>query len=251
MIKCLLVDDEPLALSLMEDSLRHIQEIAVTGCCRTAAEVLQIMSTTQIDLLFCDIHMPGLTGLQLVKSLVHKPMVIFVTAYEKFAIESFELDVVDYLVKPVPLERFLKACHKAIQLHSLRKMAEAQQTQQTQQKKHLFLYADYTLVKINLDEIEYIEGLKDYVKVHIAGREKAILSRSSIKGVEQQLPSDQFYRVHRSYIVNVNFVTYIRRGKLKTAGVELPLSDTYREIIGQMTGRVLADSAQSVLPSAL
>lgn len=248
MIKCLLVDDEPLALSLLQDNLRHVQDIAIAGCCRTATEALHIMSTAQIDLLFCDIHMPGLTGLQLVKSLVHKPMVIFVTAYEKFAIESFELDVVDYLVKPVPLERFLKACHKAIQLHALKKMAEAQQIQQ---KKHLFLYADYTLVKVNLDEIEYVEGLKDYVKVHVAGREKAILSRSSIKALELQLPSDQFYRVHRSYIVNVDFVTHIRRGRLKTAGIELPLSDTYRDIISQMTGRVLADSAQSALPSTL
>jgi len=244
MIKCLLIDDEHLALGLMEDNLRHVPDITVAGCCRTAAEALNIMSTTQIDLLFCDIHMPGLNGLQLVKSLVHKPMVIFVTAYEKFAIESFELDVVDYLVKPVPLERFLKACHKAIRLYNLKRMAEMQQMPQ---KRHLFLYADYTLVKVNFDEIEYIEGLKDYVKVHIAGREKAILSRSSIKALEQQLPSGQFYRVHRSYIVNVDFVTHIRRGRLKTAGADLPLSDTYRETIGLMTGRALADGAQSVL----
>jgi DNA-binding LytR/AlgR family response regulator len=192
--------------------------------------------------------MPGINGLQLVKSLVNKPMVIFVTAYEKFAIESFELDVVDYLMKPVPLERFLKACQKASQLFALKKMAEGQRIPQ---KKHLFLYADYALVKINLDEIEYIEGLKDYVKVHVTGRDKTIISRSSIKALEQQLPAGQFYRVHKSYIVNVDFVTQIRRGRLRTAGVELPLSDTYRETIGLMTGRALADGAQSVLSSAL
>jgi DNA-binding LytR/AlgR family response regulator len=248
MIKCLLVDDEPLALSLLEDNLRHVQDITIAGRCRTAAEALHVMGTTQIDLLFCDIHMPGLNGLQLVKSLVHKPMVIFVTAYEKFAIESFELDVVDYLVKPVPLERFLKACYKVIQLHSLKKMAEAQQMPS---KRHLFLYVEYALVKINLDDIEYIEGLKDYVKVHIAGREKALLSRSSIKALEQQLPPGRFYRVHRSYIVNVDFVAHIRRGRLKIGGAELPLSDTYRETISMMTGRVLSDSAHSALSSAL
>ena len=248
MIKCLLIDDEHLALGLMEDNLRHVPDIIVVGRCRTASEALTILRTTQVDLLFCDIHMPGINGIQLVKSLASRPMVIFVTAYEKFAIESFELDVVDYLVKPVPLERFLKACHKTIQLFTLRKLAEAQQMPQ---KKHLFLYTDYTLVKINLDEIEYIEGLKDYVKVHVAGREKAILSRISIKALEQQLPSGQFYRVHKSYIVNVDFVTHIRRGKLKTAGAELPLSDTYRETISLMTGRVLTDGAQSALSSAL
>lgn len=248
MIKCLLLDDEPLALGLMEDNLRHVNDMVIVGRCRTAAEALNVMHTTQVDLLFCDIHMPGLNGMQLVKSLVNKPLVIFVTAYEKFAIESYELDVVDYLVKPVPLERFLKACHKASQVFTLRKLAEGQQAPI---KKHLFLYADYALVKINFDEIEYIEGLKDYVKVHVAGREKTIISRSSIKALEQQLPPGQFYRVHKSYIVNVDFVTQIRRGRLKTAGVELPLSDTYRDTIGLMTGRVLADSTQSLLSSAL
>jgi len=247
-MKCLLIDDEPLALDLMEDNLRYVHEISIMGRCRTAAEAMSLLQTTPVDLLFCDIHMPGINGLQLVKSLVNKPMVIFVTAYEKFAIESFELDVVDYLLKPVPLERFLKACHKASQLFALKKMAEIQPPPQ---KKHLFLYADYALVKINLDEIEYIEGLKDYIKVHISGRDKAIISRNSIKSLEQQLPPGQFFRVHRSYIVNVDFVTQIRRGRLKTSGAELPLSDTYRETISLMTGRVLADGAQSLLSSAL
>jgi len=248
MIKSLLIDDEPLALDLMEDNLRQVDEITVTGRCRTAAEALSMLRTTPVDLIFCDINMPGLNGIQMVKSLVNKPLVIFVTAYEKFALESYELDVVDYLVKPVPLERFLKACNKASQLFTLKKMAEAQQAPV---KKHLFIYADYALVKINFDEIEYVEGLKDYVKVHVAGRDRAIISRSSIRALEQQLPHDRFFRVHKSYIVNVDFVTQIRRGRLKTTGAELPLSDSYRDAIGLMTGRAQADGAHSAASSAL
>jgi two-component system LytT family response regulator len=141
MIRCLLIDDEPLALDLTEDNLKHINYIQVVGRCRTAAEAIAILQTEQVDLLFCDIHMPGLDGLQLVKSLVTKPMVIFVTAYEKFAIDGFELDVLDYLVKPVPLDRFLKACQKAQQYFELNKGAVPQVQPG---KKHFFIHSDYT-----------------------------------------------------------------------------------------------------------
>jgi len=234
MMRCLLVDDEPLALDLIEDNLKHVNYIQVVGRCRTAAEAITVLQTEQIDLLFCDIHMPGLNGLQLVKSLITKPMVIFVTAYEKFAVDGFDLDILDYLVKPVPLDRFLKACQKA-QHHF--ELSKALAVQVYSPKKYFFVHADYTLVKISFDDIEYIEGLKDYVKINLANKPKAVLSRTSIKAIELQLPSELFYRVHKSYIINVDYVTQIRRGKVKIVDTELPLSDSYRDMIHKMIGK--------------
>src|ERR1700761_72679 len=162
MIRCLLIDDEPLALSLLEDNLKHVNYIQIAGKCQNADQAMRYLQNERIDLIFCDIHMPGLNGLQLVKSLIKKPMVIFITAYEKFAIDGFELDAVDYLVKPVPLERFLKACHKAYKLFELNKGV---QEQVALRKTHFFIHAEYNLLKINFNDIEYIEGLKDYVKI--------------------------------------------------------------------------------------
>lgn len=233
-MRCLLVDDEPLALDLIEDNLKHVNYIQVVDRCRTAAEAITILQTEQVDLLFCDIHMPGLNGLQLVKSLITKPMVIFVTAYEKFAVEGFDLDILDYLVKPVPLDRFLKACQKA-QHHF--ELSKALAIQAYSPKKYFFVHADYTLVKISFDDIEYIEGLKDYVKINLANKPKAVLSRTSIKAIELQLPPELFYRVHKSYIINVDYVTQIRRGKVKIVDTELPLSDNYRDMIHKMIGK--------------
>ncbi len=232
MIRCILVDDEPLALDLLEDSLKHVNYIQVVAQCRTASDALTLLQKEDIDLIFCDIQMAGLNGLQLVRSLIKKPMVIFVTAYEKFAIEGFELDVIDYLVKPVPLERFLKACYKAQIQFDLRKKTP---TEIINKKNHFFIHADYNLVKINFSDVEYVEGLKDYVKVNLVNQAKPILSRISIKSLQLQLPSGQFYRVHKSYIINIDHVLYIRRGKIITTNAELPLSDNYRDVIHKMT----------------
>jgi len=236
MIRCLLIDDEPLALNLIEDNLKHVNYIQVAGRCHTAAEALLMMEAEKIDLIFCDIGMPGLNGLQLVKSLAYKPMVIFVTAYEKFAVEGFELDVVDYLVKPVPLDRFLLACHKAHKLFELNKTVVEQPPVI---KNHFFINANYNLVKIIFNDIEYIEGLKDYVKINLADQSRPVISRSSIKALEPQLPPGIFYRVHKSYIINVDHVVQIRRGKIKTRNAELPLSDNYREEINKMIGKAI------------
>jgi DNA-binding LytR/AlgR family response regulator len=234
MIKCLLIDDEPLALDLLEDNLKHVNYMQVAGKCRHAGDALLQLQSEEIDLLFCDIQMPGLNGLQLIKSLVKKPMVIFVTAYEKFAIDGFELEVIDYLVKPVPLERFLRACQKAHHLFELNRQSK-QKLQPA--KKHLFVHSEYNLVKLNVSDIEHIEGLKDYVKIYLFNQPKPIISRTSIKALELQLPAELFFRIHKSYLINVDHVLQIRRGKVKTLNSELPLSDSYRDVIHRMVGR--------------
>ncbi len=233
-MRCLIIDDEPLALDLLEDNLKHVNNIQVVARCRNAGEAIIAMQKEQIDLIFSDIYMPGINGLQLVRSLTQKPMVIFVTAYEKFAVEGFELDVVDYLVKPVPLDRFLKACHKALDLYELRRSYVPQPTT----KNYFFLHADYNLVKISFDQVEYIEGLKDYIKVHLINQQKPVLSRISLKAIELQLPPDQFFRVHKSYLVNLDHVSQMRRARIKLINTEIPLSDSYRDVINRMIGKV-------------
>lgn len=234
MMRCLIIDDEPLALDLLEDNLKHVNTIQVVARCRNAGEAIIAMQKKQIDLIFSDIYMPGINGLQLIRSLTQKPMVIFVTAYEKFAVEGFELDVVDYLVKPVPLDRFLKACHKALDLYELRRSYVPQPTT----KNYFFLHADYNLVKISFDQVEYIEGLKDYIKVHLINHQKPVLSRISLKAIELQLPPDQFFRVHKSYLVNLDHVSQMRRARIKLINTEIPLSDSYRDVINRMIGKV-------------
>ncbi|WP_248282207.1 LytR/AlgR family response regulator transcription factor [Mucilaginibacter robiniae] len=236
MMRCLIIDDEPLALELLEDNISQVANLQLTGSCRNAAQAMQIMQQQPIDLIFCDIQMPGINGLQLVKSLTQKPLVIFVTAYQEFALDGFELDVVDYLLKPVAFERFLKACNKASNLFELNKKQADEPV--VKNRNHLFVYADYNLIKISHADITHIEGLKDYVKLYLINQPKPILSRMTIKALEEQLPSEQFYRVHKSYIVNLEHVVSIRKGRIKIGNAEVPFSDNYKEAISRMTGKL-------------
>jgi DNA-binding LytR/AlgR family response regulator len=234
-MNCIIIDDEPLALELLEDNIRMVDNLNLMASCRSAAQATKVLQEQQIDLIFCDIQMPGINGLQFVKSLTQKPLIIFVTAYEEFALDGFELDVVDYLLKPVALERFLKACNKAMLFHE---QAKLQVVSAEKPRKYIFLYADYNLIKVNHDDIIYIEGLKDYAKIYVANSPKAIISRITIKSLEGQLPADEFFRVHKSYIVNLAHVHSIRKGRIKIAEVEIPFSDSFKDVITRMTGKM-------------
>lgn len=236
-MNCIIIDDEPLALELLEDNISRVENLHLVAACRSAAQALQIMQDREIDLIFCDIQMPGINGLQFVKSLAQKPLIIFVTAYQEFALDGFELDVVDYLLKPVAFDRFLKACNKATQLfEQTRKHPPVAGAEVS--RKYIFLYADYNLIKVNHDDITYIEGLKDYVKIHRVSNSKAIISRVTIKSLESQLPADIFFRVHKSYIVNLDHVHSMRKGRIKIADAEIPYSDSFKDVIAQMTGKI-------------
>lgn len=235
-MNCIIIDDEPLALELLEDNISMVDGLHLVASCRSAAQAMQALKDHEVDLIFCDIQMPGISGLQFVKSLTQKPLIIFVTAYDEFAMDGFELDVVDYLLKPVAIERFLKASNKAITLFEQTKRNTEVDT--GKRKKYIFLYADYNLLKVNHDDITYIEGLKDYVKIYLANAPKAIISRVTIKSLESQLPADEFFRVHKSYIVNLDHVHSIRKGRIKIADVEIPFSDSYKDVITRMTGKL-------------
>src|SRR5665647_35771 len=162
MMKCIAIDDEPLALKLLEDNVRNVPYLELVASCRNVFDAMKVLEENKIDLIFIDIQMPGLTGLQFIGSLKNKPLVIFITAYKQYALESYDLDVVDYLVKPVALDRFVKACNRAKELHEL-KMSK-RQSAVPPPADYFFLNADYSQVKIIFDDITWMEGVRDYVK---------------------------------------------------------------------------------------
>jgi two-component system LytT family response regulator len=230
MIKCLAIDDEPLALQLLADNISRIPFLELVASCDDAFVANKIMQEQSIYLIFIDIQMPGITGLQFIQSLVKKPMVIIVTAYKQYALDGFALDVVDYLMKPVSLDRFMKACNKAKDLYELKQSA-AQSNLPKQD--YMFVNVGYSLMKINFNEVTYVEGLKDYIQIHTSTSPKAAVVRMSMKNIEEELPA-HFERIHKSFIVNLNKITAIRKNSLFVEDKELPVSDSYKQVIEKL-----------------
>jgi two-component system, LytTR family, response regulator len=226
-LRCIAVDDEPLALELLEDNIRQVPFLELVASCQNAFEAMDILHEQSADLLFLDIQMPGITGVQFLKSFQGQntpPMVVFITAYEQYAVEGFDLNVVDYLLKPVAFERFLKSANKAYELHKLR-----QQMPPEIQANHFFVNANYALVKIRYDEIMYIEGLKDYVKIYLTSARHPVITRMTLKGIEQKLPSQSFMRIHKSYIVSLDKIQSVRNLKIHIAEAVIPVGEQYVE----------------------
>jgi DNA-binding LytR/AlgR family response regulator len=232
MLRCIAVDDEPLALELLEDNISKLPYLQLVARCSNAMEAMKVLQSQTVDLIFLDIQMPGLTGLQFIQSLSQKPMIILITAYEKFALEGFNLDVVDYLVKPVALERFVKACNKAWELHQLK-------TTGTQTgappPDYFFVNVDYSLLKLTFADIMWVEGLKDYIRIHLKNSTKAVITRMSMKTIEEQLPAQKFIRIHKSYIVSVDHITAIRKNSVFMGTMELPVGESYRDAVTGLT----------------
>ncbi len=223
-LRCLAIDDEPLALELLEDNIRQIPFLELVGSCRNAFETTEILHSQVIDLIFLDIQMPGITGVQFLKSLQSAPpLVIFVTAYEQYAITGFELDVVDYLLKPVAFERFLKAANKAFDVYKLRQAFVQPELAAT----HFFVNANYSLVKVKFDEITYIEGLKDYVKIYVSSADRPVITRMTLKGIELKLPAGEFMRVHKSYIVSLDKIQAVRNLRITIGEMAIPIGEQY------------------------
>jgi two-component system, LytTR family, response regulator len=241
MLRCIAVDDEPLALGLLADYIRKVPFLELAATCGDAFEAARVLQEKQIDLLFIDIQMPGMTGLQFIQSLAKRPMVIIITAYKKFAPEGFDLDVVDYLVKPVGLDRFMKACNKAQELHQLRTATAGAMAGggTAPVADFFFVNVDYSLVKVLFADIIWIEGSGDYVKIHLKSAPKPLLVRTSAKTLEAELPPDKFLRIHKSYIVGVASITAVRKNSLFIGELELPVGETYRDALRQLTGREL------------
>lgn len=231
MLRCVAVDDEPLALRLLTEYISKVPFLELVATCEDAFQAAKVLQENEIDLLFMDIQMPGLTGLQFIQSMPKRPMVVLITAYKKFATEGFDLDVVDYIVKPVGMDRFLKACYKAQELHQLRTGA----TTGAKPADYFFVNVDYSLLKVLFADIIWIEGAGDYVKIHMHGGAKPLLVRMSAKAVEAELPSDQFVRIHKSYIVSVNAITAVRKNSVFIGTMELPVSESHKDALRQIT----------------
>jgi two-component system LytT family response regulator len=232
MLRCIAIDDEELALELLVDNISKVPFLQLVAACNNPIEAMQVMQKESVDLVFLDIQMPGINGLQFIQSGSFNCMFILITAYEKYALEGYNLNVVDYLVKPVELHRFIKACNKAQDLYELKKGKAA-----AAGSEYLFVNVDYSLMKIEKSDITWIEGLKDYVKIHLKSRPAPVVTRISIKSLEEQLPADQFVRVHKSYVVAVAAITSIRKNSVTIGQQELPISENYRESIVRITGR--------------
>lgn len=230
-MRCIAVDDEPLALDLLEDNISQVPYLEFVGRCRNAFEAIELIQkekaeNREIDLIFLDIQMPGITGVQFLKSMVTNPMVIFITAYDQYALEGFDLNVIDYLLKPVSFERFLKACNKANELLQLKVNAH---TPKISNDEHFFVNAEYSLVKIKYADILYIEGLKDYVKIYISTQPRPIITRMTMKSIEEKFSSLPFMRIHKSYIVSLNKIESIRNLKISIGTHLIPVSEQFSD----------------------
>lgn len=230
-MQCLAIDDEKLVLDLLEDNIRQVPFLHLVKACRNAMEATAVLQSTPIDLLFLDIQMPGLSGLQFLQTLPHPPMTILITAYEQYALEGYNLNVVDYLLKPVSFERFLKACNKA------QERFRWQQQPAPEAADHFFVNVEYTLVKVVLSDILYVEGLKDYIKIHVASSKKPVITRMSMKAIEEKLPSSRFVRTHKSFIISASRITSIKRDLVCMGELELPLSEFYKSNLDRVINR--------------
>ena len=234
MINCMAVDDEKPALELLADNISKLSYLNLVAKCRNAMEAMEVIRQQHIDLIFLDVQMPGITGLQFVQTMSVKPMVIFITAYEKYALDGFNLDVTDYLLKPVALDRFIKACNKAYDLFLLHNKTALDIVQPS--CDHLFVNVDYSFIKLEINDILFIEASKDHIRIYLQSGTLPVVTRMSMKLVEDRLPAGKFIRIHKSYIVAVRYISVIRKDTIALPSVELPLGVNYRENIRLLTG---------------
>lgn len=225
MYKCLIIDDEKLARKLIENHLAKLNNFELIASCKSAIEASDIISTQTIDLLFLDIEMPVLQGVEFYKNLIHKPKVIFTTAYREYAIEGFELNAIDYLLKPITFPRFLKAIEKFVSQDNSRLNTFSFSTSH---KEHLFITSDRKQVKVLFSDILYIESLKNYIRIKT--NSKAHMVKHGISSFEKLLDK-RFLRVHRSYIVNTNKVTAFTKHDVEIDDLEIPIGDSYKTIV--------------------
>ena len=231
-LRCALVDDEPLALSLFESYVRKTDSLELCGSYSSAIQAMKSLPEHPVDLLFLDIQMPELNGLEFSRMVSDNTRIIFTTAFEQYAIDGYRVNALDYLLKPISYNDFIEAVNKALQWFELRKKAETPDSVQTSlptDSNHIYVKSDYKIVQIELDKILYIEGLKDYIKIYTEDNPRPILSLTSMKTMEEKLPSNRFIRVHRSYIVQKQKIKIIDKGRIVFGKEYIPVSDSYKQ----------------------
>lgn len=227
MIKCVAIDDEPLAVKKIAGYIGKIPFLELVAECRSASEAMSVLSENDVQLLFIDINMPDISGMDFVKSLAKKPYIVFTTAYSEYAVEGFQVEAVDYLLKPISFSNFLKAANKVKNLIELSTNSQKESLRAT--ANHLFVKSEYKLIRIELDDIIYIESQHEYIKIHLINS-NPVMTQISLKSIGEQLPSDRFMQVHRSFIVNLTRVSVIERNRIVFDGnVYIPVSEQYKE----------------------
>ena len=225
MVRCIAIDDEPLALRQIVGYIKRIPFLELAGECESGLQAIDLLENTQVDLMYVDINMPDLSGMDFVKAIKHPPKIVFITAYSEYALEGFRVDAIDYLLKPISFVDFLKSANK---VKAWFDSHDQKSDKIRSSKDFLFIKSDYKLLRINFDEIKYIEGMSEYIRIHLTSS-KPVMTLLSMKSVEEILPSDRFMRVHRSYIVNLTKISIIERNRIIFDGdVYIPVSEQYK-----------------------
>lgn len=233
-INCLVIDDEPWALDLLEDFIKKVPYLNLVARCEGPVTALPYVENDEIDLVFLDIKMPDFSGTRFLKTITKRPAVIFVTAHNEFAVEGYELDAIDYLLKPVPFDRFMAAVSKAYDYICLRKNKNTHR-----QDDFLFIKTAHKIQKIFYNDILFLEGLKDYTRIHLVESKKPFVTLQSLKYFETRLPREEFIRIHRSYIVSLRKVDTVSRKAVLLGETELPCSENYRALLYAAIGERL------------
>ncbi|MFW2476596.1 MAG: LytR/AlgR family response regulator transcription factor [Sediminibacterium sp.] len=232
-LNCIAVDDEKYALELLVDNINRVPYLNLVASCKNAKEAAEALRNNSVQLIFIDIQMPGMSGLQFIESMPVKPLVIFITAFDNYALKAFSVDAIDYLVKPVSFERFLQATNKALSFSSYHIQPAIAEPE------FIFINVEYNLVKLVLSDVLYMEGVKDYIKIHFTDPRKNLLTRNTMKGILEILPVSQFVRIHRSYIVALKSISVIKKDTilLTDQQTSLPVSDSHRAYLSAILSK--------------
>ncbi|WP_374173378.1 LytR/AlgR family response regulator transcription factor [Flavobacterium tructae] len=221
-IKCVLVDDEPLAIKVLQNYFTNFTDFEVIGTFNNSLEALDFINSTTVDAVFLDINMPMMTGFELISLIENKTKVIITTAFREFAAESYDLDVLDYLVKPIPLPRFIKCINKITTEYNLKNNIKVETVKGD---SHIFIKVDKKMVKINIEEILFVEGMKEYIKVVTS--DKTYITHKSLTSLSEELPADRFLRIHKSYVIALNKVKSIEGNRIQIQSYTIPIGRNY------------------------
>jgi DNA-binding LytR/AlgR family response regulator len=226
-MRCIAIDDEPLALKQIDTYISKVPYLEKVALCHSAAEAAKVLSSESVDLMYVDINMPDLTGMDFVKSLSSPPMVVFTTAYSEYALEGFKVDAIDYLLKPFGFDDFQRSAAKAKKLYD---QANAVSAISAPTDDALFFKTDYKVVRVPMDKIVFVEGMSEYLKIHIEGEKDPVVVLLSMKKLQERLPSDKFMRIHKSYIISLSMIREVTKGRVVVnGGYTIPIGDMYKD----------------------
>lgn len=232
MIKCIIIEDEMLAQDVLKDHIKRSGKFQLVAVCNNATEAGEVLQKEEVDIMFLDIHLPGMNGLHFLRSLQNPPLVVLTTAYAEYALESYEFNVIDYLLKPISFERFNKALQK---ISEGRFLTAAAKENDTATNDHIFIKSGNKFFKVNFSEIVFIEGMKDYLKIHTT--DYKLVTHQTMNEMEQLLPAKQFMRVHRSYIVALTSIKSVYGNSIDTGKATIPIGINYKEKVMQLVGK--------------